>query len=382
MEERKMILKMIDEGKISAEDGEKLMKAIGNQEKKQSTVSSSTTRETSELSTQVNWDEGNKRFDERENERQNGSDESSRWSEGARWFSDFVESAVTKIKELDLDFNFGNAVEVNHIFQHTNMTEELFEVSLENGTIDVVVWDEEDVKVDCKAKVYKADGEEEARDAFLENTVLESVGGELHLYTKSKRLKVNATIYVPKKKLDKLKLYTFNGKISLRDVDSTYVTVKSVNGSLELEDLKADVLEAEAMNGTIHIKGGQSERIDLRTANGTIDIEGSFDDIDAESLNGTINCRLRDVKEGRASLNATTGSIYVVVPDEIGTKAKLKTNVGNYHWKLPNVDVLEEKRDFIQKTLSLVSNPSYEQQLRIEASTKTGSVSLKSEGRE
>lgn len=155
MEERKMILKMIDEGKISAEDGEKLMRAISNHSSNiEPTVSSSTTRDKSQLSTDVNWEEGNRRFDEQADQNVN-QDDNNRWSEGARWFSDFVESAVTKIKELDLDFNFGNAVEVNHIFQHTGMSEDLFNLSLENGAVELKTWDEPDVKLECTAKFTK-----------------------------------------------------------------------------------------------------------------------------------------------------------------------------------------------------------------------------------
>ncbi|MBM7631254.1 DUF4097 family beta strand repeat-containing protein [Geomicrobium sediminis] len=382
MEERKMILKMIDEGKISAEDGEKLMRAISNNSSNtEPTVSSSTTRDKSQLSTEVNWEEGNRRFDEQSDQNVN-QDDNNRWSEGARWFSDFVESAVTKIKELDLDFNFGNAVEVNHIFQHTGMSEDLFNLSLENGAVELKTWDEPDVKLECTAKVYKASHVEEARNSFLENTVFESIDNELHFYTKSKRIKLNTTVYLPKKKLEKVKLYTFNGKVTVADADTTYLSIKSVNGSLDVDSVKTELLEAEALNGTVHVKGGTIDRIDLRTANGSVELDGSYKDIDAEALNGTIHCHFKDVKTGYASLNAGTGSVKVIVPDQVSTKAKLKTNVGSYHWKLPNVDVHEEKRDFIQKTLTLVSNPNFEDQIRIDASTKTGSISIKTESEE
>ncbi|MBB6450350.1 DUF4097 and DUF4098 domain-containing protein YvlB [Geomicrobium halophilum] len=391
MEERKMILKMVEEGKISAEDGSKLIKALTPENEKKTTSSEATSRKSKEeprytsstdLTTKINWDESNRHFDESAKQRQEEWEgKGSPWSEGARWFTDFVDTAVHKIKEMDLDFNFGSAQDINHIFQHTNMKERNFDLSVENGSIDIQPWDEADGKVECSAKVYKAESEEDARRIFLEDTVFESVDGELRFYTKSRKIKLQATVYVPKERYEKLSVYTFNGHLHVNGINAISLSAKAVNGGLEIEDIHTTKLEAETVNGPIDIRGGSVERADLRTVHGTIDIDGDVQDIDAESVNGSVNCRVLESKSGHASLRATTGSVFIAVPEGVRTEGKLRTNVGNYHWKLPNVEVVDEKRDFIQKSLTLVSNPDQSTVFRVDASTKTGSVSLKTHDR-
>ncbi|QQK81556.1 DUF4097 domain-containing protein [Salicibibacter cibi] len=392
-EERKMILQMVEDGKISPEDGSKLIKALSSGKEKETTTSSATTRKSKEedktetsgstdLSTTIDWDKSNRHYDESwRNYREDRDAKGSPFSEGARWFTEFVDSAVHKIKELDLDFNFGSAQEINHIFQHTNMQERIFELSLENGSIDIQPWDGEDGKIECSAKIYKAENEEDARRIFLEDTVFESVDEELHFYTKSKKIKLQATVYVPRERFEKLSLYTFNGHLNMNGLNSVALSAKVVNGSINMEDVRADVLEAETVNGVIDLDGATSERADLRTVHGSIDINGNIEDIDAESVNGSVNCYFDGKEGGHVSLAATTGSVFLAVPEDIRTEGKLKTNVGNYHWKLPNVEVLDEKRDFIQKTLTFVSNPDQSAVLRVDAGTKTGSVSVKTHNR-
>ncbi|WP_160112486.1 DUF4097 family beta strand repeat-containing protein [Salicibibacter kimchii] len=392
-EERRMILQMVEDGKISPEDGTKLIKALSSGKEKETTTSSATSRKSkdenktettdrTDLSTRIDWDQSNRHHDEYwRRHREEQGDKGSPLSEGARWFTEFVDSAVHKIKELDLDFNFGSAQEINHIFQHTSMKERMFELSLENGSIDLQPWDEVDGKIACSAKVYKAENEEDARRIFLEETVFETVDDELHFYTKSKKIKLQATVYVPRERFEKLSLYTFNGHLQGNGLNSITLSAKAVNGSINMEGVHADMLEVETVNGPIDIDGASSERADLRTVHGSIDINGDIEDLDAESVNGSVNCHFHRKEGGHVSLTATTGSVFLAVPEEIRTEGTLKTNVGNYHWKLPNVEVLDEKRDFIQKTLTLVSNPDEPSVLRVDAGTKTGSISVKTHDR-
>lgn len=392
-EERKMILQMVEDGKISPEDGTKLIKALSSGQEKETTTSSAVSRkskdeseaktsDSTDLSTRIDWDESNRHHDESWRKyREEQGEKGSPLSEGARWFTEFVDSAVHKIKELDLDFNFGNAQEINHIFQHTSMQERTFELSLENGSIELQPWDEADGKIECSAKVYKAENEEDARRIFLDETVFETKDEKLCFYTKSKKIKLQATVYVPRERFEKLSLYTFNGHLHVNGLNSISLSAKAVNGSINMEGVHADVLEVETVNGPIDLDGGSSQRADFRTVHGSIDINGHIEDIDAESVNGSVNCHFHGREGGHVSLTATTGSVFLAVPEEICTEGKLKTNVGNYHWKLPNVEVLDEKRDFIQKTLTFVSNPDKSAVLRVDAGTKTGSVSVKTHDR-
>ncbi|RSL30776.1 DUF4097 domain-containing protein [Salibacterium salarium] len=397
-EERKIILKMVEDGKITAEDGTKLLRALHSDkedkpDREESANSVSGPEETKEpksepsfeektedisepspgtdLSTKVNWEEDKRGRDEQEAHGQK--------TNPATGFTDFIDSAIQKIKEIDLDFNFGPYQEVHHIFQHKDMEQSVLDISLENGSLEWKPWDEPDVKIDCDVKVYKGKTLEEARREFLKETVFEVDGTHLQFYTRTKAMKVNAVMYVPRKTYERVQLYTFNGHLKGEHMKVNNFSAKAVNGSLTIQDPDAMKFHAETVNGPIKISGGNLDIGDIKTMNGTIELHSEIRDLEAESVNGTIDSLMKMTQDARANLSATTGSIFVTLPDHIRTEGHLRTNVGNYNYSLSDMEIHEEKKDFIQKSLQFTSNHAAAPRLRLNASTKTGSISVKPE---
>ncbi|MFZ4450982.1 DUF4097 family beta strand repeat-containing protein [Salibacterium aidingense] len=388
-EERKLILKMVEEGKITPEDGSKLLKALNSKsedqqedshasvsgpeegsgpKEQQETVTEASTE--TELSTRVSR--------EKEQQTENGEEsERRKKADPATGFTDFIDSAIQKIKELDLDFNFGPYQEVHHIFQHKNMEQSVVDVSLENGSLEWKPWDEPDVKIECDVKVYKGRTQDEAREEFLNQTAFEVDGSHLQFYTRTKSIKVNAVMYVPRKTYERLQAYTFNGHLKGEEVKVNSFSAKAVNGSLTIQNPDAMKFHAETVNGPIKITGGRVDIGDIKTMNGTIELNSEIRDLEAESVNGTIDSLIKITQDARANLSATTGSIFVTVPEHIRTEGQLRTNVGNYNYSLSDMDIHEEKKDFIQKSLTFTSNHAAVPRLRLNASTKTGSISVK-----
>ncbi len=368
MEERKMILKMIEDGKITAEEGLKLLEAI---EKSNPTLEkNATSPQTTELSTEVNWDEGERH---QKRERQSSSNQSA-----AQLFTSFIESTIQKIKDVDLDFNFGSAVDVDHIFQHRDISPVALDLSLENGSIIVKPWDEDDVRVECHAKVYRVKDTGEARRFFLQESIFRVDDSKLLFQTKSKSMKVQATIYVPKTMFKHMKLYTFNGQISGEGIEVEAFDVNALNGALIFSDVTAKKVTAETVNGAIQYEHANIEMFDAKTVNGSITLSGQFQDVEAETINGAITYEIAGLKEsGYADLKATTGAIHLHLPEHIRIEGKLKTNVGSFSMNMSDAEVLEEKKEFVQKSLSFIGNQSSSPRLKINALTNTGSIHIK-----
>ncbi|SFL83485.1 DUF4097 family beta strand repeat-containing protein [Salibacterium qingdaonense] len=393
-EERKLILKMVEDGKISPEDGTKLLKAMNSDDgEKQMQENSSPVsgpdsggagqeKEKTEASTETSLP--TRAAGSRQDRRSGWDTEWDREKQkdhagAATGFSDFIDSAVRKIKELDLDFNFGPYQEVHHIFQHKNMEQTSLDISLENGSLEWKPWDEADVKLECDVKVYKSRTQEEARQEFLKETVFEVDDTHLRFYTRTKAMKVDAVMYVPRRTYESLHLYTFNGHLRGEDVKVNSFSAKAVNGSLTIEQPDTMKCHLETVNGPVKVTGGRVDVGDVKTMNGTIELNSNIRDLEAESVNGTIDALMGVTQDARAALSATTGSIFVTVPPEIRTEGHLRTNVGNYNYSLSDMEIHEEKKDFIQKSLRFTSNMEASPRLRLNAQTKTGSISLKPE---
>ncbi|SES27703.1 DUF4097 family beta strand repeat-containing protein [Salisediminibacterium halotolerans] len=390
-EERKMVLKMIEDGKITAEEGSQLLEALKEdssgqvkediskvkdaedaQEASQTTDKKAAGHEAKPedgyVSKDVNWDaEGGFRRAEEKVQTFAGR------------FTDFIEDAIYKIKESDLDFNFGNSVEVQHIFHHSGAHVEEARVHIENGNVEFLPWDGDDIRVECNVKVYKVEDAEEARRTFLNNVVFEVSDDKVKLESKKKTMKVHTVVRVPRAKLEEVKIYAFNGKITGERVSADKAEMQTVNGRIQFDHLHADKLKLETVNGTVSVNHLDAEKADIKTVNGTVTIKSARGDTEAETLNGTIHFSLTDPTFSRAYLKTTTGSVHVAVPSRMKTEGVLKSTIGNIDCDLPRMTIIDEKRDFASKRVSFISNKNGDRQLYLEVEATTGSIYVQSE---
>lgn len=363
MEERKMVLKMIEDGKITAEEGIKLLEAMDKNDPASNGEKGSTT----DLSKKVKWEEGESY---RKRARQGAAST-------ANLFTSFVENTIQKIKDVDLDFNFGSAVDIDHIFQHRDVSPVSLDLSLENGSIIVKPWDETDVRVECQVKVYRVKDSDEARNVFLQESNFKVDDSKLLFHTKSKSMKVQATVYVPRASFKHIKLYTFNGQITGEQIDVDTLDVNALNGALTFSNIKANKVMAETVNGAIEYRNTNIDLLDAKTINGGIKVAGRIQDIDAETVNGSITYEIDELEEsGYVDLKATTGTIHLLVPKKLRIEGKLKTNVGSFAVNLNDFEVLEEKKEFVQKSLSFIGNQHSSPRLKMNILTNTGSITV------
>lgn len=94
---------------------------------------------------------------------------------------------MKKVKEVDLDLNFGHSFDVQHIFQFKDNDFSSVELQIANGSVNIVPWEDEDIRAECQAKVYRTDSQEAARDAFLQHIECEIKGNKFLSVQKRKR---------------------------------------------------------------------------------------------------------------------------------------------------------------------------------------------------
>ncbi|ADH98605.1 DUF4097 family beta strand repeat-containing protein [Salisediminibacterium selenitireducens] len=366
-EEQKMILKMIEDGKVTAEEGLELLKELRERpEQKDAAQEEEQERPSAEShfpSRDVKWEERREFY---------GTEEKVR--SFAAKFSDFVDDAFHKIKEFDLDFNFGSAVEVEHIFQHHVSAIEKVDVHVENGSITFIPTDEDQVRVENHVKVYRVKDAEEARKAFLDEVDFRVRDGLLKYHVNRKTMKVNTVIYVPKQELMKVQLYTFNGSIESKALSCRKVEIKTINGKIRLSALEGEYAKLETANGTVTVDQLNVDQTDVKTINGTITVAAGGGDFDAETVNGTIQLYVNEAKRGRAYLKTSAGSIQARLHDSLRIEGELRTNVGSIRNELPECNVLEEKKEFGSRKMTFIANKHVEPNYYIEAESHTGSV--------
>lgn len=362
-EERKMILKMIEDGKITAEEGIALLKELGGTERKAATEKK--TESKAFLSNDVDWENGR------------GYRGKYNQSTFTNRFTEFIEQTVQKFKDLDFDLNFGGSVEVDHIFHHRDTNISKIDIGIENGSVRFIPWDESDVRVECKVKVYREKEVEAARKHFLDEVSFNVSDEMLRFKSREKSLKISATVYIPRQNFEEVSLYTFNGQLSGEEVIASQFTAKTVNGRISFDKLDCEKVTLETVNGTITVAKLDAEKTEAKTIHGTINLDATGGNVEVETFNGTINYTLTEAAKSRAYLKTTTGSIEITVPANIKTEGEFKTVVGGFTCDLPKLEVVDEKKDIVNKFVTFVSNKEVDPVLYIQAEARTGSIIIR-----
>ena len=361
-EEKKRILKMVEEGKLTVDEAITLLDEL---EKAQQTSEQKQEQIVHELSTAVNFEEAKK-----------GDPFQAKYQSTKEKLFDFVDSALKKIKDFDFDLNFGQSVEISHIFHQGDADLKEVDIDVANGTINIVVWEQPDVRIECKAKVFRVENSDQARQNFLRDTLFSVENQKLRFMTQQKWMKVESVIYVPKAQYDRMRIRVFNGAVIGENINVDDLRVKTANGKINFDHVHGKKAEMETANGKIKISSSRFDNLEAETINGAINLEGDFKTVETQSFNGNITYHLSGNRTELIQVKATTGGIDLYIPDGLPVNGELKTNLGGFNLELVGVQVLEEKSEMIQKSLRFKSVNPPDKMLKIIADTKTGSIAI------
>ncbi|WP_415316062.1 DUF4097 family beta strand repeat-containing protein [Bacillus safensis] len=295
---------------------------------------------------------------------------------GAKLFG-WLDSAVKKVKDVDLDLNFGQSVDVEHIFQFKDASLSHLDIQLANGSLNVMPWDDRDIRAECHAKIYRAEDGEQARQQFLNQLDCGLEGDKFFIRTEKKTMKVNVTLYVPRIQYDKIKVKLFNGPIRGEKLKTKELAAKTTNGVVSFASLQAEKVGIETANGQIKLADHECGMIEVETINGLIDLRGKSESIDAQSFNGNIAVQLSDEKCRSIYAKTTTGSVDVQIPRACAVTAELKSNLGSISHDLLDAEMIKEKNETLQKEKMIKANQQAVHSISIFTETKTGSIQVK-----
>ncbi|WP_101843065.1 DUF4097 family beta strand repeat-containing protein [Halobacillus sp. Marseille-P3879] len=335
-EERMKILKMIESGTISAEEGEKLLKAV-----------------------------------------EYSKDEEGKAAGKKYGFKDFVGEALEKIKNADFDLSFGEAVEFQY---HLETSDEAFhdlDISIANGSLHLEPWKEGYAQAECHVKVYQAADEKEAKEQFLTGGQFDVTNGILRIANPSKKIKTFVKLYLPSKRYDFIKARLSNGTITSHDVLSNHFHLKTTNGSLRVKRSKGESCKLETGNGSVTISESQFEVCEADTINGSVKLDGQYGKSDASAVTGSITVNNEGETAHTGFFKTTTGQITVSLPENKRIDGKISTSMGSLHCDIENYKILSNKKEMINKELIFEAHENIEQVYHFEAETKTGSVTVK-----
>ncbi|NLM38851.1 MAG: DUF4097 domain-containing protein [Firmicutes bacterium] len=374
-EEQRLILKMLEEGKITAAEAEALLNALKDpeatvEEERHTDLWAKIEKQGEEFAEKV--EQATERF-VRSLETKTELRLSDRLAKLSKMITRFPFVGQEDTYEFTDDYH-GSFVESGDI---------LCKLSTGSGRVTVRGWNEPGYRLRVTQRVRAK--ERETALAKLHHIDLPQDGEplrELKVEVPSfPDVSISFDLDVPRTLIYQLDISTNNGSIAVSDLYARLVKLATVNGSLDVQGLQSERIECQTQNGSCRITHTKTDVFTGRTG------VGSFRLIDLQSEN--VNCMTSSgsiwaepVVRGDAEYNleTTAGSVHVDLGDQREIKASfdLRTSVGRI--MIPERDMEGAHMDRQSGGWHMVgTSPGFESgpnRLRLTARTGSGSIRI------
>lgn len=290
-------------------------------------------------------------------------------------FSDTMNDNV-EWKDIKMKVPGVATTKFEHEFNYPNPQASLIDVKVANGTVVFKTWDQEDVKVEAKIKLYGKMAGDSPMEAFLERSDIDVDDETISFQVPNKRVKADLTFYLPKRTYDHVSVKLLNGNVLVEELTAKDVYTKSTNGTITFKKIDATMLEIEGVNGEIKVLEGTILDNIIETVNGDVSISAAPESLSVSLINGDIRITTKEKTLRRVEASSANGNIKLALPNDLGVEGQVKTNLGSINSRLTDIEVVREKKDRGNQQLHF-RRVLEESMAQINASTTTGSIFLK-----
>ncbi|KGR76437.1 DUF4097 family beta strand repeat-containing protein [Ureibacillus sinduriensis] len=391
--ERKRILKLVENGTITAEEAIVLLESLTKEQISTPTtivpLAKSTEEEGKTDSTHkqtfdeekksktgfedifgkaFNNKEANKKMDEFMNDLKL---DLSQFSERVMGL---MNTTFTKIKDFDLEFPFGEKVQFDNTYSFDANEVKGIEVEIPNGKVDLVKSDGEQLLVEAQVKTSLIDHDEEKTRAQFEEKFVNLTNEKLTISVSPKMSQVSLRLLIPEKLYDLVLIRLLNGGVTIQNLESKLIKVKTYNGAVKVDHSSFQHANIETGNGAIELRHVKGEDLEAETVNGRIYIDGELQEVEAESVNGAvvITTNAKDARKVKAQTVA--GAVELYVPKTLSIDGQVATNFGKADVGLPDVETRMEEDQFFLKTYrfdKIIDNADI---LKVNGESRTGTI--------
>jgi DUF4097 and DUF4098 domain-containing protein YvlB len=390
MEEKMMILKMLQEGKITAEEAHKLLEAVDKNnsnfeadlrrnekkfEDKMQELQQKASKVAEKLGSKLN--ESAEKFNS--NSERYGDDFAKRM-EG--FGNDIADSAV---KFTDKLVNYlGNFIDVgydkyqyskNYIYQIAENTD----IKIDTCNFAVIVSPTEEIDLLVNLYVNTATPNLEI-EKYLKVEQNDSCISMITQFPSRTWGKIE--VMVPKH-LNNLNIITTNGKCELNNISANSIESNTSNGKIGLFNCQSKTIDAVTSNGKITSVETTAAYAKYNTSNGKIEIENcKFDKLDAKTSNGSIildGINKMSSADGNYVLRTSNGKIVIELAnsEELGCMIDAATSLGSLSVDLPQLNYFVDKKSFSMQSTAQIKSTNFDSvadKIFINAHTSNSSI--------
>lgn len=380
MEEKLLILKMLEEGKINSEEAIRLLEVLekGKMSRGHATNKDFSSKKLNETINEI----GKKaeKFAEKF-----GPDFISKVENVS---NDFADAAVRFADKIVIYLNSGikNIENYNEITKNYTLpvSNEYMKINIKTQNLKVFV-NGSDTKEFTAMLTLNLYDEEINIDDYIE-----LISGENSINLESNfpiNIYGEIDISIPNN-IKELQIETTNAKCLFNDIRASLLSIGTTNGKINVENCKLENLTTSTNNGKTSVYRTSSHFAQIETANAGVEVtESSFDTLKASTSNNYIHLnKVISLGTGEALYDAqtTNGRIILTLPkDEIPAyKINAKTSLGNINLtNLESTFNIESNDDNAQSEAVITAN-NYEEnenKVLINAATTNSSINISKE---
>ena len=307
-EEKTMILNMLKEGKISVEEAQALLEAVGSE-----------------------TDDNDTRRSEKERIKIELDDMKADLKEGLKGFGRTMEGTIRSMVKGFKSLDLGNVVSTAFGSAKESAEKELIlssdglagiNLKTQSGDVSVTGGDRGDVLIQAVVTARGSDPENAKKRAEGIDVIHEIEDGVIMIKDSGTTMQITGpysvdyTVTVPRK---------FAAKLQTMEGD---VTVRSIEGGISINNYSGDIHCKECC-----------ESIKVNTKSGDIEIESCTGEIKLRTLSGDIT--MSDIASGEVSCNTLSGDIEGALTPAAGANISVKTLSGDIELEIDRTAELE-----------------------------------------
>lgn len=173
-------------------------------------------------------------------------------------------------------------------------------------------------------------------EAYFTNVAIEAFVPEF-LFSKIYLETTNSSVFVDGLTGDEIDIAVNNGPIELKNISAKNVKLETTNGNIHLENITGRLLHAESSNGFIDIKLSDVTNMNLITSNGEIIIDSSIREL-----------KESNTYEWKAETSNATIKVNTLKGFDIAYDIKALTSLNEIQINMANIDFIENEKSYIK----------------------------------
>lgn len=302
-------------------------------------------------------------------------------SQMGKFFKKTIESVSQTVgenvewKDINLKIPGVATTKFTKDFEFSDVAPTIIDVQVANGDIELRFWDQEDIRIETEIKLYGKMDAETPLAAFEERSQIVVDDEQIVFKVPNKRVRIDAIFYLPIRTYDYTTFKLLNGDVTIKELDTKDIYIKSTHGDIKIEGLKASMLEMSCVNGDITVTSGHILDAIIESVNGDVKVATNLENLSVNLVNGDIRLTLKEEALRRVKVTTVNGDVKVALPGTIGLEGIVKSNLGSIKNRLTDFEVVREKTERTNQLLHF--RRVADKMAQVELSTTTGNIYLK-----